>query len=58
MSDDNGMSLYAVLDKQSINSKEIRYEKPSRESPGARKYDACHYQILFNESLLDDYYDP
>ena len=51
------MSLMAGLDKLFIKSKEIRYENPSRENPNAREYDACHYEITLDKSLLTDY-DP
>ena len=49
------MSLFAGLDKLFINSKEMRYENPSRENPSAREYDACHYEIDLDKSLLKEY---
>lgn len=51
--EDANMSLLAGLDKTMVRSKEMRYLQPSREDPdGAREYDACHYEIAFDKSLL------
>ena len=50
------MSLLANLEKKHVQSNEMRYQKPSPQNPTlAREYDACHYEVGFDKSILADY---
>jgi hypothetical protein len=48
------MGLKAGIDSQHVSSNEMRYERRSRWNQKG-EYDACYYEIGFDESLLMKY---
>jgi len=48
------MKLKAGLAKQHVQSNEMRYKKPNPQDP-SREYDACYYEVVLDESVLENY---
>lgn len=51
---DHEMVLEARLDKQVVESTEMRYKKRTFDDP-TREYDSCHYEVTFDTSVLENY---
>jgi len=48
------MALKAGVNKQHVETTEMRYRRPSVADP-TREYDSCYYEITLDQAVLADY---
>ena len=49
------MRLKAGLEKKHVQSNHMQYKNPKPENDFTKEYDACFYELTFEESLLEKY---